>query len=75
MFNFCEVFFGRATVTDAGRANTCRRKFTAPWLQTEVQKMKQLPKMSFTQKQFDNFRQIKLHFLAQTKQPRETHGP
>ena len=23
----CEVFAGRAMVTDAGRANTCKRKF------------------------------------------------
>ena len=40
MFNLCEVFVGRAMVTDAGRANTCRRKFKAPWLQTIVQKNK-----------------------------------
>ena len=64
MFNFCEVFVGRAMVSDAGRANTCRRKFKAPWLQTKVQKMKDLPKMSFTEKPFDDFRQNKKHFLA-----------
>ena len=49
MFNFCEVFAGRAMFTDAGRANTSRRKFKAPWLQTKVQKMKDLPKISFTE--------------------------
>ena len=30
IFNFGEVFAGRAIVTDAGRANICRRKFKAP---------------------------------------------
>ena len=54
MFNFCEVFVGRAMVTDAGKANTCRHKSKAPWLQTKVQKMKDLPKMSFTKNRLNN---------------------
>ena len=29
MHNFCEVFIGRAMVTDAGRANTCKLKIKA----------------------------------------------
>ena len=55
MFSFCEVFAGRAMVTDAGTANNCRRKIKAPWLQTKVQKMKDLPKISFTEKRFEDF--------------------
>ena len=38
MLNICEVFVGRAMVTDPGRANTCRRKFKAPWLQKKYKK-------------------------------------
>ena len=41
----------------------------------KVQKMEGLPKMTFTEKPFDDFRQNKIHFLAWTKQPRETHCP
>ena len=44
MFNFYVVSAGHDMVTDAGRATTCRRKFKAPWLQTKVQKMKELSK-------------------------------
>ena len=44
MFNFYVVSAGHDIVTDAGRATTCRRKFKAPWLPTEVQKMKDLSK-------------------------------
>ena len=43
MFNFCEVFAGRAMFTDAGRAYTCKRKFRAPPLQRKIQKMKVFP--------------------------------
>ena len=39
-------------VTSDGRANTCRRKFKAPRSQTKVQKMKELPKIRFTQKPY-----------------------
>ena len=44
MFNLA----GHDMVTDAGRATTCRREVKAPWLKTKVQKMKDLPKTSFT---------------------------
>ena len=44
MFNFCEVFADRAMVTDAGRAKTCRRRIKTPWIQTKVQKMKDISK-------------------------------
>ena len=47
------------TVTDAGRANTYMRKFKAPRLQTKVQKMKDVQKMSFTEKPFEDFRRKK----------------
>ena len=43
MFNFYVVLAGHDMVIDAGMANTCRRKFKSPWLQTKVQKMKDLP--------------------------------
>ena len=62
MFNFCEVFAGRAMVTDAEEANTSRRKMKAPWLQTKVQKMKSFLKMSFTEQRFQDFSRKKIHF-------------
>ena len=72
MFNFYVVLAGHDMVTDAGRATTCRRKFKAPWLQTKVQKMKDLPKAwVLTGKQFENFRPKKSKipvFAWRTKQ-------
>ena len=60
MFNFHVVFAGHDTVTDAGRATTCRRKCTAPCLQTKVQKMKDLPKTWVLRgEQFEDYRQKK----------------
>ena len=59
MFNFYEVLDGHNMVTDAGRATTCRRQFKAPWLQINVQKMKDLPKMSQTKQPFEDFRRKK----------------
>ena len=59
MYNFFEVFVGRVMVTDAGRANTCGRKFKAPRLQSKVQKVMDVPKMSFTKKPFEYFRRKK----------------
>ena len=50
LFNFYVVLAGHDVVTDAGRATTCRRNFKTPWLQTKVQKMKDHPKMSLTEK-------------------------
>ena len=50
LFNFYVVLAGHDMVTDAGRATTCRRNFKAPWVHTEVQKTKDLPKKSFTEK-------------------------
>ena len=44
MFKFCEVFVGRAIVTDTDRSTTCRSKSRAPPLQRQIQKMKVLPK-------------------------------
>ena len=38
MFNFYVVLAGHDKVNDAGRATTCRRKFTAPSLQTKCTK-------------------------------------
>ena len=37
--------------------------------------MEGLPEKTFTEKPFDDITQNKIHFLAQTKQTRETHGP
>ena len=62
LFNFYVVLAGHDMVLDAARATTCRRKFKAPWLQTKVQKMKDLPKINFTEKQFEDFRLKKILF-------------
>ena len=50
LFNFYVDLAGNDMVTDAGQTTTCRRKFKTPWLQTKVQKMKDHPKMSLTEK-------------------------
>ena len=69
MFNFCEGFAGRAMVTDAVVANTCRRKCKTPWLQTRVQKLKDLSKTwVLTGKHFEVFRQKKTDTLFSTFQ-------
>ena len=76
MFIFNVDWAGHDKVSDAGRATTCRRKFRAPSLKQYVQKKeKGLPKLTFTVKPFEDFRQNKLQFLALSKQPPETHGP
>ena len=63
-------------VTDAGRANTCRRKFKAPWLQTKVLKKEGSSENQFHEKTVWEFQTKKSNtFLAYTKQPRDTHGP
>ena len=55
MFNFCEVFVGRSMVTDAGKTNTCGRKFKVPSLETKVYKMEDLSKTwVLTGKQFED---------------------
>ena len=64
MFNFYVVLAGHGKVTDATSATMCRLKIKAPSLQTKSTKMEGLPKMTFTEKQFDDFRQNKLQFLA-----------
>ena len=75
MIDFYVVLAGHNKVSDAGRDTTCMRKFKAPSIQ-KVQKMRDLPKMSFTEKPFERFRRKKSKtFLAQIKQPRDTHGP
>ena len=38
MFKLYVVLASQAKVTDAGRADTCRRKFEAPTLQTKCKK-------------------------------------
>ena len=73
MFNFCEVFVGRAMVIDADRANTCKRIFKV-WLQSKVQNMKDLSKTRIlTGKQFEDFRrqEEQKHFPRPFKSPRE----
>ena len=44
MFNFYGILTGHEMTTDAGRFTTCRHKIIAPWLQTKVQKIKDLSK-------------------------------
>ena len=61
-FQLLRSFAGRAMVTDAGRANACRRKFKEPSLQTKVQKMTYLTKTwVLTGKQFEDFRRKKIN--------------
>ena len=76
MFNFCEVFVGRAMVTDADRAKTCKRKLKAPWLQTKVQKMNDLPKTKFRKKAVWRFqtRNWKLSRLASENKTKQNKG-
>ena len=44
LFNFNVISAGQGMVKDNDGATTCRRKFKAPWLQTERKKMKALLK-------------------------------
>ena len=79
MFNFCEVFAGRAMVTDAGSAYTCRRKFKAPWIQTKVQKMQVLPKTWVSPNNRLNISDQKLKIFTfgireQKKEPQKPKG-
>ena len=53
---------GHDILTDAGSATTCRRKLKAPSLQTKSTEMEGLPKINFTEKSFDHFRQNKEQF-------------
>ena len=60
MFNFDLILAGHGMISDAGRATTCRRKFTAPSLRTKCTKMKDLPKTWVLRgKQFEDFRRKK----------------
>ena len=54
LLNFCAVLAGHNTVTDTGRAITCRRKFKASSLQTKSTK-NEVPfeNMGFNEKQFE----------------------
>ena len=56
MFNFYVILAGHDMATEAGGTTKSRRKFKAPWLQTNVQKMKDLSKTwVLTGKQFEDF--------------------
>ena len=44
MFFYYVILAGHDMITDTGRAAMCRRKFKAPWLQTKLQKIKDLSK-------------------------------
>ena len=60
MFNFDLILAGHDMVSDASRATTCRRKFKAPSLRKNEQKMKDLPKTWILRgKQFEVFRRKK----------------
>ena len=78
MFNFYVVSAGHDMLTNAGRAATCRREFKTPWLQTKLQKMKDLPRTwVLTGKQFEIFRpkKSKIPVLARRKKTKETQDP
>ena len=59
LFNFFVALVGHDKVTDADRATSCWRKIKGSWLRTKDQKMKDLPKISFTEKLFEDFRRKK----------------
>ena len=60
MFNFYVILASRDKIIAAGRVFKCRRKFKAPWLQTSVQKKKDLSKACvLTGEQFEDFRRKK----------------
>ena len=60
MFNFYVLFAGQDMVTDAGRTTSCRPTFKTSWLQTKVQKMKDLSKTwVLTREQIEDVRQKK----------------
>ena len=62
LFYFYVVLADHDMVTDAGQTTKCRRKFKTPWLQTKVQKMKDHPKMSLTEKRLKISDGKKNHF-------------
>ena len=57
MFNCYVTLAGHDVITDAGSATTCRHKLKAQSLQTKSTKMEVLQKITFTEKQFNDFRQ------------------
>ena len=60
MFNFYVTLAGHDKIIAVGRVLKGRRKFKAPWMQTNVQKMKDLSKAwVLTGKQFEDFRRKK----------------
>ena len=75
LFNFLVALAGHEKVTDAKRATSCRRKIKAIWLRTKIQKMKDVPKMNFTEKLFEDFRPKRKKFpvLAERTKQRN-HG-
>ena len=73
--NFNVALVDHEMVTGAGRATTCRCKIKPYDYKQNVQKMEGLPKVTSTEKPFDDFRQNKNQFLAWTKKPRGTHAP
>ena len=76
MFNFYVVFAGQDMITDDGRTTSCRPTFKTSWLQTKVQKMKDLSKTwVLTRKQIEDFRQKNGNEnLDLSKAPSGTHG-
>ena len=53
LVNIYVALAGHDMITDAGRATTCRQKFRPHDYKTKVQKSKDFPKMSFTEKLFE----------------------
>ena len=64
LFNFYVVLAGHYMIINTGGATTCRRNFKALSIQTKVQKMKELPEMSSTEKPSEGFRREKITFSA-----------
>ena len=62
-FNFYVVLTGYDKVTDADRANRCRRKFKAPSLQKHSTKKRPSKNMGFNTKSFEDFRRKKWNKL------------
>ena len=70
MLIFYEVFAGRAMVTDAGRANSFKRKLKAAWLQ----KNEWTSEKEFQRKTVSRFQSKKKHTSSLDQTARHTHG-
>ena len=73
LLTFYVISGGHDMANDGGPATTCRRKFKAPWLQTERTKNEgPSEKLSFNGEQFENFKPKNPIMVWRTKQKNQT---